>query len=236
MEFDRKVLNLQHPDWIAAFVSLLAAKELAAKRQQVRAIYSPELSYGRHFSPPGPTARQAAVMVLLNSPTPNSHWSDCTIPLTVRPQHLPDHPGQISFPGGRVEEGELIQRAAVREFEEELGVAFQGQIIGQLSPVWVFNSDYALTPYLAVLVGELAVCPCDYEVERVIHYPVSRLLLDADNDWDDFARGSVRWRANVFRAGDDRVWGVTAVVLAELAVILRQLKKLELNLCEPSST
>lgn len=211
------------PAWASSLQEILAGEQCLPDRQSWRAAFSPQLSYGRHFSPPGPSAKPASVMILMQLQHAKDDWTDATIPLTVRPAHLPDHPGQISLPGGRVEVGEDTLSAATREFEEELGVsAFPGQVLGELQPIWVFNSDYHLTPFVAVHAGQLMYQPCHHEVDRLIHFPV-RELLTATEHVGNFTRGSVNWQARYFPCGLDKVWGATAIVLGELAAILRAL-------------
>jgi 8-oxo-dGTP pyrophosphatase MutT (NUDIX family) len=209
--------------------ALLQAEDLFEQRHRLRSLYSPKLSYGRHFGPPEPDAKPAAIMVLLHQPDSDCDWRECSIPLTVRPDHLPDHPGQISFPGGRVENGESYLQAAQRELEEELGtVNFHADVIGSLMPIWVFNSNYKLRPFLAVHVGELNYDPCQQEVARLIQFPIRLLLSSVDDQSRQFSRGSVHWQANVFQHEEDVVWGATAMMLAELAAILRRLDRDEL--------
>lgn len=215
------------PAWIEQLQRLIQDPQLLEKRQQLRLGYSPQLSYGRHFSPPGIAAKPAAVMVLMQLPNAEADWTQCTIPLTVRPKHLPDHPGQVSFPGGRVESGEDHRQAAIREFEEELGVPFSGSIVASLLPIWVFNSDYALLPILAFDVGPLEYQPSTDEVDRMIHFPVCQLL-ETQLHKSEISRGLIRWKAKVFRYQDDEIWGATAIVLGELAAILRELKSSEM--------
>lgn len=215
--------NRIEPTWVDQLQNLIASPHLMSERQKWRAKYSPQLSYGRHFCPPGPFAKPAAVMVMLQIEGNSEDWKQGTIPMTVRPTHLPDHPGQISFPGGRVERGENELQAAGREFEEELGVKrFPGRVLGQLQPLWVYNSDYILTPFVSVFFGSIQYHPCEHEVARLIHFPVSELL-SATTHIDHIFRGSVSWKTNVFRHGDDNVWGATGIVLGELAAILRTL-------------
>lgn len=222
------IVNEITPLWLIRLQSLIQSPELLPSRQLLRARYSPELAYGRHFSPPSPQAKPAAVMVMLQLPSIDADWKEATIPLTVRPNHLPDHPGQISFPGGRVEFGEDHLQAAVREFEEELGVSrFPGTMVDQLQPIWVFNSDYWLVPFLSVHLGPIDYRPCDYEVARLIHMPVNELLHGDDRRQGNYSRGSVHWRANAFRCGEDLVWGATGIVLGDLAAILRELASQE---------
>lgn len=144
-----------------------------------------------------------------------------TIPLTVRPQHLPDHPGQISLPGGRVENGESRRAAAIREFAEEMGVRLQAEIVGHLEPVYVFNSNYDVLPFLAVAEAELSYRPCIREVDRILHLSVDTLLDPASRRAAVFQRGLVSWRAPIIACGRDQIWGATAVMLGELSVLLR---------------
>ena len=92
------------------------AEPLPGRCAQAR--FEPELAYGRHSGPAPSSARQAAVVVLLYE-----HAGEWTTPLTVRPAHLTNHAGQVSLPGGLVEPGETTAAAALRELEEELGVA-----------------------------------------------------------------------------------------------------------------
>mgnify|MGYP002079209509 CR=1 FL=1 len=210
-------------DWVRRLQALLSRNELYSQRQQARARYCPQLSYGRHFAPPGPTARTAAVMILLEFPSPGANWQSGSIPLTVRPPNLVDHPGQISLPGGRVEEAESAYDAAIREFCEELGVEeFPGEVIGPLFPMWGFNSNYFLTPFLAIRKHIVEYRPCSREVARLIHLPVAELLKDEQPSQRCFSRGSVSWNAGVFNYQEDCIWGATAMILAELAAILKQ--------------
>ncbi len=192
-----------------------ADSELLSDRHNRRDDFSPSLSYGRHFGPPAPTARQAAVLVMLERRQGN--WS---IPLTVRPEHLPDHPGQVSLPGGRLEAGESHQQAAEREFVEELGCStFPGKVIGELLPLYVYHSDYFVRPFVAICELELEYAPCPREVECVLHLPVS-LLLEGIFTEREYGRGRATWTATTIDCHGTPVWGATAMMLAELLVLL----------------
>lgn len=177
--------------------------------------FSPSLSYGRHFGPPAPTAKQAAVMIMLEAS--KSGW---TIPLTERPKHLPDHPGQISLPGGRVEVGESHWEAASREFAEELGTAtFPGEFVGELQSIYVYNSDYLVRSFVAFCDQRPAYVPCEREVERVIHLPIDDLLDDSRLSQQEFRRGKASWQSSTIHCGDALIWGATAIILGEFASI-----------------
>lgn len=201
----------------------LAGECWLAQRQEQRAAMSPSMSFGRHFGPPFPTARQAAVMLLVEG-SRELPWTAWTIPLTVRPNHLPSHPGQISLPGGRQEGEESLQRTAQRELEEELGVQpFHGQMLGQLMPLYIYNSDFFVTPFLAYSNRGSIYKPCAQEVERVVHLPVGMLIDQSCWRIERFERGVLQWHAPVIRYGQERIWGATAIVLAEFAAFLRLL-------------
>lgn len=192
-----------------------------SQRQAGRHRFSPDLSYGRHFAPPFSDSKPAAVMIFLEKR--EHQWS---IPLTVRPQHLPDHPGQISFPGGRIEGEESAKQAACREFEEELGVAFKGEILGELQALFVYNSNYAVRPFVAIRSSEnpsISYDPCAHEVERLIHLPITTLTDVGCHPIREFQRGSVSWKARVIQHQQDHVWGATAIMLGELAACLEGL-------------
>ena len=187
-----------------------------AARHASRRRFSPSLAYGRHFAPPLPSARHAAVMILFEPRGPG--WS---IPLTVRPHHLPDHPGQVCLPGGRLEPGETIVEAAEREFCEELGLTqFPTRTLGQLQSIYVFNSDFYLTPCLAVVDRELEYQPNADEVESIVHLPLECLLDLERHVIRAHARGSISWTALGIESQGVHIWGATAIVLGELAAIM----------------
>ncbi|TWT92600.1 NUDIX hydrolase [Neorhodopirellula pilleata] len=137
---------------------------------------APELAYGRHRGPARIRSRQAAVAVVL---TPDKA-GDWIIPLTRRPTALRHHGGQICFPGGRIEAGETPQQAALREFEEELGV--RPDIVaycGQLPSQYVYASDNQVTPVIFVARQQGRTwSPDPSEVDEVLELPLSAIMRD----------------------------------------------------------
>ena len=195
-----------------------------SERRRARSWFSPALAYGRHTGPPIPSAKPAAVLIVLEPR--EGGW---TIPLTVRPQHLPDHPGQISLPGGRLESGETHRQAALREFHEEMGAEFEGRLAGSLQPVYVFNSNYHVRPFVGIAAAAGRYSPCSYEVERIVHLPVRSVLDPSYHRMAGFSRGPVNWSARVIACGDDQIWGATAVMLGELSALLSGLTLPEMS-------
>lgn len=188
------------------------------ERHAERSRFSPSLSFGRHFCPPLPTARPAAVMIMIEPR--DGQW---VIPLTVRPNHLPDHPGQVCLPGGRVEAGESTIEAAEREYCEELGVAaFPGRTLGQLQSIYVYNSDYYMTPCVAVSDRAHPYLPNPDEVASLVYLPVADLLCRDLHVMKSHQRELITWTALGIEVAGVHVWGATAIVLGELAAVLSQ--------------
>lgn len=186
---------------------------------------APSLAYGRHRGPASIDARIAAVAVALYR-DPQRGW---TLPLTLRPRGLKHHGGQVCLPGGRVEAGERIVEAAVREFEEELGLS--PRVIdhcGELSARYVYASDNLVHP--AVMLIEAPPVPWKpdpVEVAEVIPLPLtaigaarSELIKDRSVRRGREIVGAVSLRTPAFRYRQYDIWGVTAMILEELVQIL----------------
>lgn len=184
---------------------------------------SPELSYGRHSGPAPHTARAAAVLLLLFQREGRWH-----LPLTERPATLAHHGGQISLPGGAIEEGESSQAAALRELDEELGIRDDVEPVGCLAKCYVFASDFLVTPWIATLKGEPQWQPNGREVQSVVELPLDVLLSELSTSENSVGRLTIERGLLVFHApciqvGDARVWGATSIILGELADVLRYL-------------
>jgi 8-oxo-dGTP pyrophosphatase MutT (NUDIX family) len=177
---------------------------------------SPELSYGRHAGPASFTARHAAVMLLLYKSAGRWH-----VPLTERPATLLRHGGQISLPGGAVDEGESSGAAALRELAEELGVDQPVEILGRLEDCYVFASDFIVTPWVAAASFQPEWRPHDGEVQGVVELPLDVLLEEQSVGEMKIERGPLEFYAPCIRVGAACVWGATCVILSELADVLR---------------
>src|SRR5207247_3435353 len=117
-------------------------------------------------------ARRAAVLLAMRQ-TPGG-WS---IPAILRPETMKAHAGQVSLPGGLIEADETAVQAALREFEEELGIAADGlHVVGQLTPIYVFVSGFQVTPIVAVDFGVLPLKPNEHEVAAVVEVPLVELV------------------------------------------------------------
>jgi len=180
--------------------------------------FQPELSYGRQYGPSAHDTRQAAVIALLYC-----HDDQWFIPLTKRPAEMADHAGQISFPGGLVEKGESRQGAALRELEEELGITLtEANILGQLSSIYVFVSNFRVQPYVACVARRPVIVPNPIEVAKVLELPIDVLLNPRSHGHHSVSHGDLTFSAPHVEFAGERIWGATGMILGELAMLLEQ--------------
>lgn len=193
--------------------------ELSAHSQPHREL-APRYAYGRHRGPSPRYAHHAAVLISL-VPISGSEW---TIPLTLRPTQMADHGGQVSLPGGRSETAETTWRTACREFGEELGCTTEYlQPLGELKPLYVYASRHLVTPMVGVCSLRPSFRPNPDEVAELIFLPLRELIADDAITLGTMQRGSFQFDAPGFRVGEHFVWGATAMVLAELRTIVREI-------------
>jgi len=155
--------------------------------------------------------RPAAVLVpVVDHPEP-------TVLLTQRAQHLPDHPGQVSFPGGKIDKTDSSPLAsALREAEEEVGLARSFVTpIGYLD-LYMTTLGYRIVPVIARVKPGFTLTLNMGEVDAVFEVPLS-FLMDQNNierhsrDWQGMRR---HYYAITF--GERYIWGVTAGILRNL--------------------
>lgn len=194
--------------------SQLASAVLPGRKSQ--RLYSPDWAYGRHFGPILEEHFSAAVIICL---VPSAQG--VYLPLTKRPTTLPDHPGQISLPGGRLEAGETAEEAALRELEEELGVQIAPEcIIGRLSPLYVYSSRYHVTPIVATCHEGPVWRLSAEEVERILEVPLTSLAELAVPQRQKLLRGSVELTFPAWSFQDEVIWGATAMILNEFRQLI----------------
>lgn len=147
-----------------------------------------------------------------------------TVLLTQRTDHLHDHAGQVSFPGGRVEPHDTGPAAtALRETEEETGLAPDYvDVIGRL-PRYFTGTGYAITPVTALVRPGFALTPDEFEVAHIFEVPLS-FLTDHRNYHFHRAQlpdGSTRQYYSVPWEGFF-IWGATAAMLRGMYQILAE--------------
>lgn len=196
-------------EWIAALERrLLEPLPGAAAHRK----FPHELSYGRHAGPAPPHARVAAVLILLYPDAGRWH-----IPLILRPATMTSHGGQIGFPGGTLEPGETLEACAGRETEEELGLNARNlRSLGRLSELYIYASNYRVTPCLAVTNQKPEYRVNQAEVAAVLSLPLDMLWSDSPLGQHVVRRGGVDFLVPHFEWEGCRIWGATRMMLGEL--------------------
>lgn len=143
--------------------------------------------------------------------------------LTRRTEQVESHQGQISLPGGRQEQGESLEQAALRETREELGIHLDSiHILGELTSLYIPRSNYCITPFVAYSSEPLVFQPFHVEVAEVIEVVLAHLM-DEKNIRKEFWTFRGREMMVPFYAfGNHKIWGATAMVLAEFMVIVEK--------------
>jgi 8-oxo-dGTP pyrophosphatase MutT (NUDIX family) len=161
------------------------------------------------FAPP--EIRPAAVLIAVTDrPEPG-------VILTHRPDGMRAHPGQVAFPGGKLDPGEGAVAAALREAHEELAINPSDVRIIGASDRFVTGTGYDVTPVLGLVPPDLPIVPNPVEVASWFEAPLGFLLDPANHahrqkEWFGRMRPyiEIEWQGHV-------IWGITAAILANLA-------------------
>jgi 8-oxo-dGTP pyrophosphatase MutT (NUDIX family) len=137
--------------------------------------------------------------------------------LTRRSSLLRSHTGEVSFPGGRLDDGEAPLAAALREATEEVGLDPAAvEILGQLSPCSTLVSRSVITPFVGALQGRPSLQPNPAEVERAFDVALSELTADGVYRAELWGLPGGWREMHLFELEEDTVWGATARMLREL--------------------
>lgn len=141
--------------------------------------------------------------------------------LTLRPPGLARHGGQVSLPGGRVEPGESLAAAALREAQEEIGLdPSVVRLHGTLTPLHIPVSRFVLHPFVGVT-PRLPPWTLDpREVARVIEVPLAELADPAHRVAETWAYEGRDYRVPFFAVAGEKVWGATGMILCEFLSVL----------------
>lgn len=185
---------------------------------------APRPRAGAEISAPDGGWRAAAALVLLYPA--NGTWH---IPLTVRGAGLRQHSGQVSLPGGRVEVGETPEAAALREASEEIGVEGASvEVLGRLSSLEIPVSGHLLHPIVGAAQATPTFRNASGEVDRLLEIPLSRLAdpgVVKSETWPRPRKPQESMIVPFFELDGEKVWGATAMVLAELLAVLDEVGK-----------
>lgn len=158
---------------------------------------------------PPEQARVGAVLVLLEETAEGPR-----VVLTRRRRDMRSHPGQVSFPGGRLDPGETLEEAALREAREEVGLrAHTVEVVGTGPTFYIPPSRFWVAPVVARWRSPHELAENPWEVDEILHVPVAQLLERAR--WRH-APLSLRGSTWAWQLDDDVLWGATAMVMSLL--------------------
>ena len=191
-----------------SFQELLHKKELLS-------LLRPALLHRPYLPADAASATPAAVLVII-------HYHD-DIPhvcLTKRSSRLKSHKGEISFPGGRyVKSDSTLLATALRETEEEIGIAFRPeQVDGSLRAVRTMTSNHFIVPFLTIQDMLPKYMTATSEVEAVIDVPLIETLESIEPDSEHY---KLTRDAYKFTYDNNMIWGATARILKQLSDLIR---------------
>lgn len=170
-------------------------------------------------------AKQAAVMILLHPDVNN----DLSVFYIKRANHNPNdkHSGQISFPGGQKEPNDIdFVHTSLRETQEEIGVEPSDvQVLGQLSSIYVFASNFYVQPVVGYLPYNPKLELQASEVQYTIQTPINQLLSPETIQQKDFKMGPFNAKnMPYYNLNGEVLWGATAMITSEFLAVLDTLK------------
>ncbi|MBA3677019.1 MAG: CoA pyrophosphatase [Sphingosinicella sp.] len=143
---------------------------------------------------------------------------DPTVILTLRPDTLRQHAGQVAFPGGRIDpEDHGPVEAALREAKEEIGLDPSMVKIVGIADLYRTITGYEVTPVIGVVPPDLALTPQPGEVAAIFEVPLRHLMAP-----DHHVVRNVEWRGSPrsyyeIMWHDRRIWGATAAMIVNLS-------------------
>lgn len=157
--------------------------------------------------------REAAVLVPIFERTDGT-----TLLLAQRTQHLHHHPGQISFPGGGVEEIDVDSvAAALRETEEEMGIAPRHvEVVGQLEPIDT-RTGFRITPVVGFVAPDVELKLDRFEVEEAFEVPLAFVLDPRNQELHSRNVNGADVSYYVLNYQGRVIWGATAQILVNFA-------------------
>ena len=189
----------------------LAQTEPGIRRAGIRIRGDHDGNPGLGAAPDKPLRPAAVLVPLVARP------EGLSVLLTQRTAHLHDHAGQISFPGGRVDAGDSDAiAAALRETEEEIGLAREHiEIVGRLD-TYQTRTAYQVTPIVGIVTPPFDLVPDDFEVADIFEMPLEYALNARNHERHSKIFQGIERHFWVLPYRDRYIWGATAGMLVNL--------------------
>ena len=194
------------------------AKELPGK--VAHSMMMPSVRNDNLKKPTGnPPPIESAVLVLFY-PDENGHYK---FPLIQRPSYNGAHSAQVSFPGGKAEhEDASLIDTALREANEEIGVdPEQVEVLGQLSDLFIWVSNFLVTPVVGITNHRPDFTKEDNEVESIIEADLYDIVDPSKRkEGTIIVKEKFKIKTPYYDIDDRIVWGATAMMLSELSIVV----------------
>ena len=199
---------IDHNPWLNLDTSALSSLEAVT---QAIAAFQPD----QVLRQPLENVRPSAVLVGLFESS-----SGVEAILTRRSQNLTNHRGEISFPGGRLDAGESVLQAALRETQEEIGLNPEDvEVVGELNSMATVVSNSHIVP----IVGRYRIPPklhaVNSEVDRVFSVPLSELVRTDTYSQEHWIFDDREFQISFFYLDDETIWGATARILFQVMML-----------------
>lgn len=184
------------------------------RKEEILSLLRPALADRPYLPADAASATPAAVLVIIHYHNSRPH-----VFLTKRSSTLKSHRGEISFPGGRfVESDGTLLATALRETEEEIGIAFTpDQVAGSLRAVRTMTSNHFIVPFVTIQDMLPRHRIAAGEVEAVIDAPLIEMLKSIEPDTEHYRLAKDAFK---FTHGSNVIWGATARILKQMHDLL----------------
>ncbi|MGH1469571.1 MAG: CoA pyrophosphatase [Cellvibrionaceae bacterium] len=160
---------------------------------------------------PGMFPKQAGILIPVTD-----HPDTPEIILTRRADHLSSHAGEVSFPGGKWEEGDTsLVYTALRESNEEVALSISDVEVINAEPPMMSRWGLKVTPYVGIVPHDISLSANPDELAAIFRVPVSFFLEDRRTQTDVYTRMDEDWWCPVYHYEGFRIWGLTAKIIVE---------------------
>ncbi len=170
---------------------------------------------------PNERTRQSAVLILFYE-----YLGNLYLPLILRPKYEGVHGGQMAFPGGRMERTDKsLIHTALREAQEEIGIkASDVKILGSLTKLYIPPSNFWVLPVIGTLSYRPDFYPDPVEVDMILEVELQEMMNEGVLGTEKRESKGLIFDAPFYLLQDQKVWGATAMMIAELLVVLNESK------------
>ncbi len=189
--------------------------------QEAHSVMASETRLKLKMPTPNERTRESAVLILFY-PSENNIF----MPLILRPQYDGVHGGQMAFPGGRAEkEDENLERTALREAQEEIGVRVSDvQVLGKLTKLYIPPSNFHVQPVIGFMSRKPEFYPDPKEVDKVIEISIEEMKNPSIIGRKVLNVRGIEIDTPFYDILDTTVWGATAMMISELLMVIESLE------------